>query len=148
MTDTVPLLLVEPVVRAALAEDLGRAGDLTTAATVPADLVGTVALVSRDDGVVAGLPAALLAWRLLDPTVEATVRRPDGSRVAPGDEIAVVTGPVSVLLTGERVALNLLCHLSGVATATAQLVEAVAGTPTRICDTRKTTPGLRALEKA
>ena len=146
--DPLPEILIEPVVRAALLEDLGHAGDLTTAATVPRDLTGTVALVARDPGVVAGLPAALLAWRLLHPAVTVEVVRPDGSRVAPGDEIARVTGPVHVLLTGERVALNLLSHLSGVATATAGLVDAVAGTGAAICCTRKTTPGLRALEKA
>lgn len=146
--DPLPEILVAPVVRAALLEDLGHAGDLTTAATVPRDLTGSVALVARDAGVVAGLPAALLAWRLLDPGVETRVARPDGSPVAPGDEIAVVTGAVHTLLTGERVALNLLSHLSGVATATAGLVEAVAGTRASICCTRKTTPGLRALEKA
>lgn len=149
MNDFVPLpdLLVEPVVRAALAEDLGRAGDITTSATIPADLTGTVALVAREDGVVAGLRAGLMAWQILDPSVTAHIRLADGSRVAPGDEIALVTGPVHVLLTGERVALNLISHLSGVATATAGLVAAVEGTRARICCTRKTTPGLRALEK-
>lgn len=149
MTGFVPLpdLLIEPVVRAALLEDLGRAGDLTTSATIPPDLHGTVALVSRQDGVIAGLRAATMAWQLLDPTVKIEIDLPDGSVVSPGSEIARITGPVHVLLTGERVALNLLSHLSGVATATAALVEAVEGTSTRIADTRKTTPGLRALEK-
>lgn len=142
-----PDLLLEPVVRAALVEDLGRAGDLTTSATIPAHLTGTAALVARRSGVVAGLRAAALAWRLLDPDVVVEVDLPDGSRVEQGQEIARVSGPVHVLLTGERVALNLLCHLSGVATATADLVAAAAGTSARICCTRKTTPGLRALEK-
>lgn len=148
-TDFPPLpdLLIEPVVRAALAEDLGRAGDLTTAATIDPGLTGTVALVAREAGVVAGLRAGLMSWRLLDPAVDVRVLSPDGSPVQPGDEIALVTGPVHVLLTGERVALNLVSHLSGVASATAELVEAVAGTTARICCTRKTTPGLRALEK-
>lgn len=147
---SLPRIMIESIVRAALLEDLGRAGDLTTQATVPADARGEVALVARDPGVVAGLDAALLAWRLLDDdasTVEARVLLPDGSPVRPGDEIALVAGPARTLLTGERVALNLLGHLSGVATATAGLARAVEGTRARICCTRKTTPGLRALEK-
>ena len=147
---SLPRIMIEPIVRAALLEDLGRAGDLTTQATVPADARGEVALVARDPGVVAGLDAALLAWRLLDDdasTVEARVLLPDGSPVRPGDEIALVAGPARTLLTGERVALNLLGHLSGVATATAGLALAVEGTRARICCTCKTTPGLRALEK-
>lgn len=146
---SLPRIMVEPVVRAALLEDLGRAGDLTTQATVPAEARGQVALVARDPGVVAGLDAALLSWRLLDDAnaVETRVLLPDGSPVRPGDEIALVAGPARTLLTGERVALNLLGHLSGVATATAGLARAVEGTRARICCTRKTTPGLRALEK-
>lgn len=146
---SLPRIMVEPVVRAALLEDLGRAGDLTTQATVPAEARGQVALVARDPGVVAGLDAALLSWRLLDDAnaVETRVLLPDGSPVRPGDEIALVAGPARTLLTGERVALNLLGHLSGVATATAGLARAIEGTRARICCTRKTTPGLRALEK-
>lgn len=141
-------LLIEPTVRAALLEDLGRAGDLTTDAIVPADQVGTVALVARDAGVVAGTACARLAWGLVDPRVQTRIDLPDGSRVAPGDVIGEATGPARALLTGERVALNFLGHLSGVATATATLADAVAGTTARVCCTRKTTPGLRALEKA
>ncbi len=141
-------LQIEPVVRAALLEDLGRAGDLTTDATVPADLTGSVALVARDAGVVAGSACARLAWTLVDPRVQVRIDLPDGSRVSPGSVIGTARGPARALLTGERVALNFLGHLSGVATATAVLAEAVAGTPARVCCTRKTTPGLRALEKA
>lgn len=141
-------LQIEPSVRAALLEDLGRAGDLTTDATVPADQSGTVALVARDPGVVAGTACARLAWTLLNPRVSVRIDLPDGTRLAPGDVIGEATGPVRALLTGERVALNFLGHLSGVATATATLADAVAGTGARICCTRKTTPGLRALEKA
>ncbi len=144
----VPRIMVEPVVRAALLEDLGRAGDLTTDATVPADLVGSVALVAREPGTIAGTAAAALAWTLLDDRVEVSIDLPDGSTVAPGDVIGTARGPVRALLTGERVALNFLGHLSGVATATATLVAAVAGTRASICCTRKTTPGLRTLEKA
>lgn len=145
---SLPRILFEPTVRHALAEDLGRAGDLTTEATVPADRTGTVDLVARDPGVVAGTDCAVLAWTLLDPDVDVRIDLPDGSRVEAGSRIGSATGRARSLLTGERVALNFLGHLSGVATATAQLVAAVAGTRTRICDTRKTTPGLRSLEKA
>lgn len=141
-------LQLEPTVRAALLEDLGRAGDLTTDAIVPADQIGTVALVARDAGVVAGTSCARLAWTLLDPRVVVRIDLPDGSPLTPGSVIGEAHGPVRALLTGERVALNFLGHLSGVATATATLAAAVAGTRARICCTRKTTPGLRALEKA
>lgn len=141
-------LQIEPVVRAALVEDLGRAGDLTTDAIVPADQTGAVALVARDPGVVAGTDCARLAWTLLDPRVEVTIEAPDGTSLEPGTVIGTARGPVRALLTGERVALNFLGHLSGVATATATLVQAAAGTSAQICCTRKTTPGLRALQKA
>ena len=144
---TLPRLLITPIVTAALAEDLGRAGDLTTDAIIPADAAATVRLVSREPGVVAGLPLAELAWELLDPSVRMEVHLPDGSRVAPGDAIATVHGPARALLTGERVALNFLGHLSGVATGTATIADAIAHTRARVVDTRKTIPGLRALQK-
>jgi nicotinate-nucleotide pyrophosphorylase (carboxylating) len=144
---TLPRLLVTPIVTAALAEDLGRAGDLTTDAIIPADATATVRLVSREPGVVAGLPLAQLAWELLDPSVRVEVHLPDGSRVRPGDAIATVHGPARALLTGERVALNFLGHLSGVATGTATIAEAIAHTKAKVADTRKTIPGLRALQK-
>ena len=143
-----PTIMLEPLVRAALLEDLGRAGDLTTFATVPAEHTGRVALVARERGVLAGTAPAALAWTLLDPAVRVDFALADGSPVEPGAVIGTVTGPTRALLTGERVALNLLGHLSGVASATAGLVQEVAGTRASICDTRKTTPGLRALEKA
>ncbi|MBM3646295.1 MAG: carboxylating nicotinate-nucleotide diphosphorylase [Alphaproteobacteria bacterium] len=142
-----PLLLIEAPVRAALLEDLGRAGDLTTDSIVPATLKAKTALVARQPGTVAGLDLAALAFRLVDPTIEVRVDRPDGSRVEQGDCIAVIAGAARSMLTAERVALNFLGHLSGVATATATLVEAVRGHKTRICCTRKTLPGLRALQK-
>lgn len=145
-----PDIVVEPVVRAALLEDLGRAGDITTDAVTAANPDApdaTVALVAREAGVVAGLDCARLAWTLLDPRVRLDVTAPDGTRVRPGDTIATVTGPARALLTGERVALNLLCHLCGIATATAQIADAIADTATHVVCTRKTTPGLRALEK-
>jgi len=142
-----PPLLVEPAVRAALLEDLGRAGDITTMSVVPADArVGGV-IAARQAGVVAGLDCTLAAFRLLDPAVRVTVHAPDGSRIAAGQPVASVSGPARGILTAERVALNFLCHLSGVATVTAGLVEAVHGHRARITCTRKTTPGLRALEK-
>lgn len=142
-----PDLLLEPLVRAALAEDLGRAGDLTTEAVVPAEHRSCWTITARAPGVVAGLELARLAFTMLDPQVRLTPYRSDGELVAAGAALAVVDGPTRALLTGERVALNYLGHLSGVATATAQLVDAVSHTGTRICCTRKTTPGLRALEK-
>jgi len=142
-----PALMIEPVVRAALLEDLGRAGDLTTDAIVPAETYAETALVARQAGVVAGLDAAATAFRLVDPSIEIAVERPDGSRLAPGDRIATIAGPARGMLTAERVALNFLGHLSGVASAAATLVEAVRGHKARICCTRKTMPGLRALQK-
>lgn len=145
---TLPTALLEPIVRRALAEDLGTAGDLTTDAIIPAEHRSAFRVVARQPGVISGVDAAALAWRLLDPAVAVDARLGEGARVAPGDVVATVAGPTRALLTGERVALNLLCHLSGVASATAGLVDAVAHTRARICCTRKTTPGLRALEKA
>ncbi|KQU75488.1 nicotinate-nucleotide pyrophosphorylase [Aminobacter sp. DSM 101952] len=142
-----PQIMLEPLVRAALLEDLGRAGDITTDAVVPADDRATVVLAARQPGVVAGLDLAALAFRLIDPAIEMKVARPDGSRLVAGDAIATLSGPARGLLTAERVALNFLCHLSGVATATAGIVEAVRGHKASIVCTRKTTPGLRALEK-
>lgn len=143
---TLPRSAIDSV-SAALHEDLGRAGDITTDSTVPVDAVATVQLVSREPGVIAGLPLAQMAWQLLDPSVEVDVHLPDGSRVVPGDVIATVHGPARALLTGERVALNFLGQLSGVATGTATIADAIAHTRARVADTRKTVPGLRALQK-
>jgi nicotinate-nucleotide pyrophosphorylase (carboxylating) len=142
-----PNLMVEPIVRSALLEDLGRAGDLTTEAIVPAAACAETALVARQPGVVAGLDVAALAFRLVDPAIVVDIERPDGTAVMPGDCIAMISGPARGMLTAERVALNFLGHLSGVATATRTLVEAVRGHKARICCTRKTMPGLRALQK-
>jgi nicotinate-nucleotide pyrophosphorylase (carboxylating) len=142
-----PPVLLEPLVRAALLEDFGRAGDVTTDAIVPAGLPATTVLRARQPGVVAGLDLARLAFRLVDPEIAVKVERPDGSAVAPGDVVATVSGPARGLLSAERVALNFLCHLSGIATATASIVAAVRPHATRIVCTRKTTPGLRAVEK-
>ncbi|MER8460962.1 carboxylating nicotinate-nucleotide diphosphorylase [Mesorhizobium sp. M1300] len=142
-----PTVMLEPLVRAALLEDLGRAGDLTTEAIIPkAHQAGTV-LAARQSGVVAGLDLAMLAFRLIDPDVEISVERADGSNVMDGEVIASVVGPARAILTAERTALNFLCHLSGIATATASIVAAVRGYGAKIVCTRKTTPGLRAVEK-
>ncbi|WP_029556784.1 carboxylating nicotinate-nucleotide diphosphorylase [Xanthobacter sp. 91] len=145
--DPLPELMVEPIVRAALLEDLGRAGDITTDAVVPAGHISRLVLAARQDGVVAGLDCARLAFRLLNPDVRFTPIVADGSRVASGTVLAEVEGPSRALLTGERTGLNLACRLSGIATATASLADAVAGHKAQIVCTRKTTPGLRALEK-
>ncbi|MDR3536347.1 MAG: carboxylating nicotinate-nucleotide diphosphorylase [Acetobacteraceae bacterium] len=142
-----PLIMVEPSVRAALLEDLGRAGDLTTDAIVPAALTTETAMVARQAGVVAGLDYALTAFRLIDPTIAVDIQRPDGSRLAPGDTIAIVRGAARGILTAERTALNFLCHLSGVASATRGIADAIAGTRAQVCCTRKTMPGLRAAQK-
>ncbi len=142
-----PSVMIEPLVRMALLEDLGRAGDLTTDAIVPADRRATALLVTRQPGVVAGLDLARLAFQLIDPAIDMTIQRNDGAVLAAGDVIASVTGPARGILTAERVALNFLCRLSGIATATASVVAAVRDYRTKIVCTRKTTPGLRAIEK-
>jgi nicotinate-nucleotide pyrophosphorylase (carboxylating) len=139
--------MIEPLVRAALLEDLGRAGDLTSDAIAPADLVVKTSLVNRQSGVVAGLDLVALAFRLIDERVEIDRRRQDGETVTPGDSIAEIRGPARAILTAERTALNFLCRLSGISSATASIVAAVAGEKARIVCTRKTTPGLRAVEK-
>ncbi|MGB8901427.1 MAG: carboxylating nicotinate-nucleotide diphosphorylase [Methylocella sp.] len=145
----VPLarIIVEPLVRAALVEDFGRAGDLTTNAIVPAGLAARAALVARETGVVAGLDLAKLAFELVDPNIAMQVAIDDGATVTSGGVIAWVSGPARGVLTAERTALNFLGHLSGIASATASIVAAVQGTKAKIVCTRKTTPGLRAVEK-
>lgn len=142
-----PQVMYEPLVRATLLEDLGRAGDLTSDAIVPAGLGATMAFAARRPGVVAGLDVAALAFALIDPAAEMTRAVADGARVGAGEVIAEVRGPARALLMAERTALNFLCHLSGVATVTASVVDAVRDHKARIVCTRKTTPGLRALEK-
>ncbi len=140
-------LLVEHLLRTAFAEDLGRAGDLTTDAIVPAELAAVATIGVRKPGVIAGLEIATQAFTLYDPAVQVELLAADGDRVAPGDVVARLRGPARALLTAERTALNLLGRLSGIATATRALVDAVEGTGAQIVCTRKTTPGLRALEK-
>lgn len=131
---------------AAVEEDLAGGVDVTSVATVPADLHGTAAFTARGRGVVAGIPVAMVVLDTVG-AVEHLARSVDGTAVSAGDTVLEVRGPVRALLTAERSALNLLCHLSGVATLTRQWADAVAGTDARIRDTRKTTPGLRLLEK-
>ena len=140
-------LVYEPLVRAALLEDLGRAGDLTTDTVVPAEATARARFVARHPGRVAGLTVSLSAFRLLDPNLSVEIAIPDGSDVSPGDTLAVVSGLARPILSAERTALNLLGRLCGIATATRGLVQAVEGCKARITCTRKTTPGLRALEK-
>ncbi len=144
-----PRVMLEPLVRSALLEDLGRAGDVTSDALIPSTEQATFALTAREPGVVAGLDLARLAFHLADNTgaLDVTAYRSDGDRVSPGDVLATVSGSARSILTGERVALNFLGHLSGVATATATIADAIAHTHASVCCTRKTTPGLRAVEK-
>jgi nicotinate-nucleotide pyrophosphorylase (carboxylating) len=142
-----PMLLVEPIVRRALEEDLGRAGDLTSDLIIPADQSRTARLVARAPGTLAGLSCVECAFQLIDAGVQLNTRAEDGCRVQPGKIIADIVGRTRAILSAERVALNFLGHLSGIATATRQLVDAVAGAKARIVCTRKTTPGLRILEK-
>ncbi|HEV2161176.1 MAG TPA: carboxylating nicotinate-nucleotide diphosphorylase [Stellaceae bacterium] len=142
-----PTIMVEPLVRAALLEDLGRAGDITTDAIVPVDMRATTALVARKAGVVAGLECAAIAFRLIEPALKVEIARPDGSAVAAGETIATIVGPTRGILTAERVALNFLCHLSGIASAAAAIVLSIKGHRARLVCTRKTMPGLRALQK-
>ena len=140
-------LAVEPQVRAALQEDLGRAGDITSDLTIPPDKQAVARLVARKPGRIAGLICAEAAFRLVDPSLRFDVSAPDGSDVAADGLLATVSGPARGILTAERVALNFLGPLSGTATLTAALVKAVAGTQARIVCTRKTLPGLRSLQK-
>ncbi len=135
------------LVRRAVAEDLDGGVDVTSVATVPEDLQGVAAFVPRQAGVVAGLPVAMAVLDVVVPGVQLRVQAADGDAAVVGQAVLEATGPVRSLLTAERTALNLLCHLSGVATLTRAWVDAVHGTGARIRDTRKTTPGLRALEK-
>ena len=140
-------LLFESTVRAALVEDFGRGGDITTQATIPPDRRATALLTAREAGVIAGLDVARCAFELVDPGVRFESRVSDGTAVEPGAAIAQISGTAASLLTAERTALNFLSHMSGIASATAQIAQTIAHTEARVCCTRKTTPGLRALEK-
>ena len=150
MTTYVPPLspiILDPIVRLALAEDLGRAGDLTTDATIPPETQLSVVIAARKPGVIAGLDVAAYSAQLVDPALKLDIEKPDGSALTPGDAVARLSGSARSILTAERTMLNFLGRLSGVASLTRQYVDAVAHTKTRIVCTRKTTPGHRALEK-
>jgi nicotinate-nucleotide pyrophosphorylase (carboxylating) len=140
-------LIIEPIVRAALLEDLGRAGDITTDAIVPEDASVEAVIATRQPGIVAGLDVALLAFEIVDPALRLERICADGSPAARGQEVARISGRARGVLAAERTALNLMSRMSGVATATRALADAIAGTKAKIVCTRKTTPGLRVLEK-
>jgi nicotinate-nucleotide pyrophosphorylase (carboxylating) len=139
--------IIEAIVKLALVEDLGRAGDVTTAATILPDTMANWVMRARQAGVIAGLDAASLALRLIDPSASMTIEVPDGSKIAPGDIIARLSGKAQSLLTAERVMLNFVGQMSGIATLTAKFVAEVSGTKAKIACTRKTSPGMRALTK-
>ncbi len=147
MTARLSPLIVEDAVARALKEDFGDAGDITTNATIPAAANAKAVIAARKPGVIAGVDAALAAFRLTDPAINITVEKQDGARVQKGDVILSIDGPARGVLSAERVALNFMGHLSGIATATAALVDAVKGTGVKIACTRKTAPGLRAFQK-
>ena len=147
ITPPLPQIIIEPMVRRALVEDFGTAGDLTANLLVPASANAKLYFKARGTGIVSGLQAAVLTYALVDPDVVFTINCPDGSKVRKGTVIASVEGPVRSLLMAERTALNFIGRMSGIATLTAKFVAKVAPHDVRIAATRKTTPGLRALEK-
>src|SRR5579863_9568434 len=140
-------LEVEDAVTRALREDLGRAGDITSIATIPEDTSGRAVLVARKPGVVSGLPLVEAAFRRLEPSIEIKPHGRDGMAIGAGTKLMTISGNARAILAAERTALNFLGHLSGIATATAEFVKCIAHTKARVICTRKTTPGLRALEK-
>lgn len=140
-------VMVDDAVRAALQEDLGRAGDITTLATIPADAQARVVIASREEGVIAGMPLARSAFAAINPQISFETVIDDGGRVKPGSVVARIAGRARDVLSAERVALNYLGHMSGIATATAQFADKIAHTNAKVVCTRKTTPGLRAFEK-
>jgi len=142
-----PRLMIEPAVRAALLEDLGRAGDVTSDAVIPQGTRTTAVMRAREAGVAAGVDAARIAFELVDPTLAIAQERADGDRLAPGDVVMSVEGEARSILSAERVALNFACRMSGIASATRAIADAIAHTKAVIVCTRKTTPGLRLFEK-
>ena len=142
-----PIHLIADALDAAFAEDLGLAGDITTNTIIPADSVSRAVIAARGEGRIAGLPIAEAAFRRLDPAIEVRMMIADGQDVAAGAPVAEISGNTRAILTAERIALNYLGHLSGIATHTRSFTEAIAHTKARICCTRKTTPGLRGFEK-
>lgn len=147
MTQPLPDLLLEPLVRAALIEDLGPNGDATTRAVIGPDVSYSAKMNARDAGIVSGVQAAVIAFRLVDPTLTVTVLHGDGARVAAGDTILTIDGSAASILSAERVALNFMGRLTGIATLTGAFVAETKGHKARITCTRKTTPGLRLVEK-
>jgi nicotinate-nucleotide pyrophosphorylase (carboxylating) len=143
----IPTHIVEALVRAALAEDLGDAGDITSQAVVPADAVARVAMVARDAGCIAGLDLAEAAFRMVDPALNMTRPVAEGAMVAKGDVVLQVSGSARSILAAERVALNFVGRLSGIATLTRRMADAALPHKAKIAATRKTTPGLRGIEK-
>ena len=144
---SLPPTVIEPMVRRALDEDFGNSGDLTANLLVPASAKNKLVMRAREAGVIAGMQAAQMTYAMVDARVKFTVKKGDGSKVKKGDIIATVEGPTRTLLSAERVALNFLGRMSGIASLTSQYVKLVKGTKVRIAATRKTTPGLRAIEK-
>lgn len=142
-----PALMVEAQVRAALEEDLGRAGDITTQATIGPDKRAACLANAREEGVISGVELARTAFRLVDPTIEFEALVSDGDRVSPGTAIAKISGPARSILSAERVALNYLMHMSGIATHTARFADLISDTAAKVTCTRKTLPGLRAIGK-
>lgn len=140
-------LMVDPLVQMALAEDLGRGGDITSNSTVPAETRATVVIAAREDGRIAGMDLAEAAFRMVDKDLKITRLKPEGSDVVKGDAVLEIEGRARSILTAERVALNFMGHLSGIATLTLKMVRAVGNHKARIAATRKTTPGLRTVEK-
>jgi nicotinate-nucleotide pyrophosphorylase (carboxylating) len=140
-------LVIGDAVRRALAEDLGRAGDVTSTAVIAANATARAVMVARQPGVIAGLPLAAACFRELSPSIAVSAAVQDGATVEKGTRLMSIAGPARAILSGERAALNFVGHLSGVATLTATYVRAAQDTKMRVCCTRKTTPGLRALEK-
>ena len=142
-----PQLMIEEQVRAALLEDLGRAGDITSNATIGPEKQASAEMNSREAGIIAGLPLAAAAFRLIDPAIRFEALVNDGARVEPGTMLARISGQARGLLSAERVALNYLMHLSGIATYTARFADLISHTEARVTCTRKTIPGLRSVEK-
>lgn len=144
---SLPQLLIDEAVRSALLEDLGRAGDITTNATLPEDATARAVLSSCDTGTICGMGFAQTAFALIDPTLTFVALAKDGARVSPGADIARIEGNARSILSAERVALNFLMHLSGISTYTARFADLIAHTNAKVCDTRKTIPGMRAFAK-
>jgi nicotinate-nucleotide pyrophosphorylase (carboxylating) len=147
MKPALPRLIVEEAVRSALLEDLGRAGDITSNATIPADARARAVLSTREDGILCGMPLAEAAFAQIDPSVSMTVRKVDGDRIARGTTVAEIEGNARAILAAERVALNYLMRMSGIATYTDRFQSLIAHTAARVTCTRKTVPGQRAFDK-